>query len=458
MDEMKKLICLLLALCLTGAAALADSVRYSDCDLDKELLLSVYNASVDENGNFTALTPKARAVETMFLSKTSTYAAGGMLMFSTEIEGNFETGVSYPVLKIMYAGSAPLNAGTVMFSVGGVRYDVSVVSTVTNQGRTRIETLRAYLDENGFALLDAIREAKKASVTILGNDQYTQTAEKTAYYASQKLEISAESLDALDLPEGTPDFSSYAFREISEKAFEAKYGKMTRIEKYDLNTACSYPLDKTFGLAADTAPAATIKGVQDLLKENGFMVGASTTQMNADMISAVKTAQRYYGLNATGYADAKLIEKLENHAEMAACVREEEKTEYAYSTDDVAFSVNSWWFADRAETTVPGNGVSVSDKDNVLLIADGDIASYALKSLSLSWEVKAEAVLDDKWAFPASIYVETQEGSVLSTTLSMLREGRMLIVSEIPENAAEGGSWTLKISCGGQEFILGLSK
>ena len=456
---MKKLLALFLALCAIGLSAHADSVSFSDCDLDENLLVTVFGAETDENGNFTVKTPKAKAVEKMFLAKVPTYAAGGMLMFASEVEGNFETGVSYPVLKIMYAGSAPLSAGTVMFAIGSDRYDVSVVSESVNQGKNRIEVLRAYLDETGFELINAIKTAGKASVTLLGNDQYTQSAEKMAYYTSQKLEISAESLGALELPEGTPDYSNYAFDDLSEKAFEARYGKMTLIEKYDLNTACAYTLDKTFGLAADTAPSATIKAVQDLLKENGFMVGATTTQVNADMISAVKTAQSYYGLTATGYADAKLIEKLENHAEMADVSSVRADTAYAYKTESAAFSLDSWWFADRAETTVPGRGVTVSDKDNTLLIVDGDIASYALKSLSLSWEVKAEAVLNGKWTFHASIYVETQEGSVLSTTLSMLREGRMLITAEIPKNVSGAmGEWTLRISVGGQEFEMQLVK
>ena len=108
---------------------------------------------------------------------------------------------------------------------------------------------------------------------------------------------------------------------------------------------------------------------------------------------------------------------------------------------------------------MPGGGVSVSDKDNVLLIFDGEIASHALKSLSLSWEIKAEVVKDGKYAFPCAIYTETQEGSVFSTTLGMLREGRLVIVCEIPETISDiDGEWTLNVSVGGEEFALNLSK
>ena len=93
------------------------------------------------------------------------------------------------------------------------------------------------------------------------------------------------------------------------------------------------------------------------------------------------------------------------------------------------------------------------------MIFDGEIASRALKSLSLSWEIKAEAVMDGKYVFPCAIYTETQQGAVLSTTLGMLREGRLVIVSEIPGSVSEmEGEWTLNVSVGGEEFALQLTK
>lgn len=455
---MKKLCCLMLSVLLC-ACAFAESIPFADTALDKAALTARYGAVSDENGGFTAMSPKAKALETLFIGKIATYAAGGMLMFNAQVEGNFETGISFPVLRIVYAGGAPLNANTVMFSVNGEVYALSVVSNVTNYGRYRVETMKAYLNEEGFALLESLKNSDEADVTILGNDQYTQEAKKAQFYASQKLEISAECLTALDLPEGVPDFADYDLKALSEKAFEAKYGKETKIEKVDTAIDCGMQLDKTFYLAADNAPGATIKAVQDLLKKNGFMAGTTGMQMTSDMISAVKAAQGYYGLDVTGYADARLIKMLNENLPVQAKTEENASVAYAFATDQISFNVNRWWLADRAETTYPGGGVYVSDSDNVFVVFDGEIASRALKSLSLSWEVKAELVKDGKYAFPCAVYTEVQGGSVLSTTLGVLREGRLIIVCEIPDAISDmDGEWTLTISESGNVFELNLAK
>ncbi len=456
---MMKKLCILMLAVLMCASAFAESIPFADTALDKDALIARYGAATDEMSGFVAMSPKAKALETLFNGKIATYAAGGMLMFNVQVEGNFETGVSFPVLRIVYAGGAALNANTVMFSVNGEVYALSVASNVTNYGRYRLETMTAYLNEEGFDLVNSLAASDDAAITILGSDQYTQEAKKAQFYASQKLEISAECLTALKLPAGVPDFSAYALGELSESAFLAKYGKETEIKKVDTAIDCGMQLDKTFFLAADNAPGTTIKAVQDLLKENGFMAGTTGMQMTSDMVSAVKAAQGYYGLDVTGYADALLINTLKENTPVQAEDKENAPVRYAYTTDQISFSVNAWWLADRVETTMPGGGVSVSDQDNVFVVFDGEIASSALKSLSLSWEVKAELVKDGKYAFPCAVYTEAQAGSALSTTLGVLREGRLIIVSEIPDTISEmDGEWTLKISESGNEFELKLAK
>lgn len=439
--------------------ALSEGIPFAGTGLDKDTLISRYGAVADENMDFVAMSPKARAIETLFYGKIQTYAAQGMLMFNVQVEGNYETGVSYPVLRIVYAGNQYLKANTVMFNAGGEVYSVSVQSTESNAGRYRVETMKAYLSEEGFALVKSLANAKSAAVTILGDEQYTQSASVSQYYGNPKLEISAECLSALSLPEGTPDFLHYDLKALSEKAFYAKYGKETKITKVDASAECAYTLDKTFFLAADNAPGATIEGVQKLLKKNGFLAGSTGTQMNDAMVSAVKAAQGYYGLDVTGYADAALINALTENKPVSSEAENRTETAYECVSAQIAFNVNAWWLAECVETTMPGGGVRVSDKDNLFVVFDGEIASHALKSLSLSWEVKAELVKDQKYCFPCSVYTETQAGSALSTTLGMLRAGRLLVVCEIPNTLGDmEGEWTLVVSEGQNEFELKLAK
>lgn len=456
---MKKTIVFILMMILACASAFSEGIPFCDKQLDEAVLTERYGVKADENGDFAAASVKVQAIEKLFYGKIMTYAASGMVMYNVQVEGNFDTGICYPVLRVLYAGNAPLNANTVMFNVDGEVFSVRVSSSVESYGRSKVETMKAYLSEDGFALIRLMKSADKAEITILGDDQYTQTAEKAKFYTSPKLEIAAECLSAMELPVGTPDFAAYSLSALGEKAFAAKYGGETKVEKKNAARECAYALDPVFGLAADKAPQATIKAVQELLKSNGFYVGTTQTQMNADMIASVKAAQGYYGFDVTGYADADLINALSNNAGMADVAKEEKSVSYAHSCDQISFSVNAWWLADKCETTVPGGGVSASDSDNVLLIFDGEIASHALKSLSLSWEVKAEVVKDGKWTFPCAMYTEAQGGSVFSSTLGMLREGRLVIVCEIPETvSAMDGEWVLNVSAGGEVFALPFSK
>lgn len=456
---MMKRMCALVAAVLMCMCAFAEEVPFADTALDRDALTARYAAVPDEKGDFVAMSPKARALETLFNGKIAAYAPTGMLLFNVQVEGNFETGISFPVLRIVYAGNAPLNVNAVMFHADGEVYTVSAASEVTNSGRFRVETMKAYLGEEGFALVNRLRNADDASVTLLGSDQYTQSCKKAQFYASQKLEISAECLTALELPAGVPDFGNYDLRALSEKAFYAKYGKNTKIEKMDTAVDCGLQLDKTFCLAADGAPGATIKAVQDLLKKNGFMAGTTGMQITADMVNAVKAAQGYYGLDVTGYADARLIQALTENKPVQKNAETDAEKAYAHATERISFSVNEWWLADRVETTYPGGGVGVSDRDNVFVVFDGVIASTAVKSLSLSWEVKAELVKDGKYAFPCSIYTEVQEGSTFSSTLGVLKEGRLVILCEIPDVISEmDGEWIVRISEGGNEFELKLAK
>lgn len=456
---MKKPVLLVFMFVLFVSFSAYAQIPYADTDLDFELMAARLGVTKDENGDFTACDIKAQAIENLFYDKIATFAANGMMMFSAAVEGNADTGISYPVLKILYAGPSALNVRYAVFAVDEDRFDVRVTSSVQNVGRYRVETMKAYLTDTGFEMLERIKNAGTVSIALLGDDMYVQKAEKAKFYASQKNEIAAECLDALNMPVGAPDYTVYDLDEIAENAFIAKNGAKTEILVRKVNAVSEYPADKTFGLFGDGAPAASIRSVQELLKGNGFMTGMPATTVSNAMIKAVRSAQAYYGLSVTGFADAALVNALSGERVPAALEKENEKHEYALNADKVAFSIDKWWHAKNAETTVPGAGVKVSDKDNIFMVFDGEIASYALNGLSLSWELKAECILDGKWTFPVSVYVETQGGEAFSTTLGVRRQGRLVMTCEIPETlVSEPGEWTIKVMVGDWEHEMKLVK
>lgn len=457
---MKRLIALAAALIMLMGCALAEGAEYAACGLDGVRILKYASFSENEDGFFSYKTPKAQAVENVFNDRAQAIAGNGLLAFFTEVQGNAETGVSYPVLKVIYAGGIELKADYIAFVIDGVRYDFACARAASSLGRYRAETLTVYLDASGLEFVKKLSEAEKVSVALLGADMFIMNIENRETYANQRLEIAGESLEALSLPDGAPDYNAYAFSDEAKALFESKYGEVTDKAYAEAMAECEIVLDKTFGLAADGANGNSIRAVQRLLKQAGFYQAAEGTVVTPVMIDAVKSAQTYYGLMPTGYADARLIGILNGSVEPE--VTEEtalEKAAYDYETDKANFSLNRWWTARRADTTALTGGVSAQNKDNVLVIADGDIAATGLEAMSLSWEAGAELVLNDTYSFPANLYAETNGGEILSTTLDVCARTRLLFVAEVPEYLfEEDAEWTAKIRIGLGEFEIELLK
>ena len=456
---MRKVLALALVMLLAFAACAETAVPFAGKGVDMQAVEMQTGAVYRADGGYSAVSYEANALIRLFYEKIPTYAGGGMIYAYASLEGNRDTGVCYPCLNVLYAGPTALNAEYVMFAFDNVRYDVRVSSSVSQNGRYKVETMKAFLTSEGLEMLEKLNGAEKADVTVLGSDQYRQLLDTKASYANQKNELGGKSLSALALPIGAPDFSGYRLTDLALEAFENAYGIETVYSVCDLSVKSAIEGDRVFGLIADGASAVSIRAMQELLVKKGFMAGAVTSTVTHGMISSVKSAQAFFALPETGYADAKLISLL-SADEMVYKPSSDEKAEIGklIGNDNISMNISSWWTAARVETTVSGGGVSVSDKNNVFIAADGYVKSNALKNLSLSWEVTAEMVLDGKWSFPANLYVETQAGEALSANLGMLYEGRLIVTCEVPLNAADSGEWVLMIHEGADTFEFALER
>lgn len=458
---MKKILAIAAALVMLFTAAAETAIPFAGMGADVRAMSVQKGFSVNEDGSFVCKTVETGALEALFYEKVPNYAGGGMVYMYVSLEGNLNTGIVWPCLNILYAGANALDADYVMLNAGGVRYDIAVASSVKQSGRYKVETLKAFLNEDGLRLVNTLSECTDAMLTILGRDQYTQKLDAGAYYGNQKNELAGKSLSALKMPVGAPDFAAYGLSDLALTAFEEKYGIETYFAAADPAAQCAFATDKNFGLIADGSNANAIRDMQELLVEKGFMAGAVSTVVTAGMIEGVKAAQIYFDLPATGYADAKLVSLLSEEVLSPVCEEEkaEEKCEYQVVNEDVSIRIDRWWNALRADTTLGGGSVSVSNKDNVLFVLDGSICSTAIKNLSLSWEITGELIYEDKWAFPASLYAETQAGEAFSASLGILSESRLVIVCEVPEGASEGdGEWELVIRTGADEYRFVLQK
>lgn len=455
---MKKITTFILAILFLTSLAMAEDIKRADTALDERELSRYLSYSEDENGCFSVKNAKAAAIEQLFYDKLGTLGAKGLLAFYTEVNGSANTRISYPVLKVLYAGNDDIQADYISFAFDGVRYDLCCSHESEKIGKVIVQKHTVYLDQAGFDFISKLENAKSVDVALLGSGQYIQEVDKKdAYGTNVKQELAGESLKALGMVTGAPDYAAYDFAEDAKAVFEAKYGKKYLVNTSELTTESVIKLDAEFGLVVKESNTASIRAFQKLLKSAGFYQGAEDGKITQILLEGVKSAQAYYGLPQTGYADALLIEYLNGKEYQMARESYASKPQYDFVTAQAQFALNRWWLADEVQTTVPGNGVKVVNKDNVLVVADGDILSINSSATSLSWEISAKLVINESYTFPAVLYVEAQNGEVFQPTLDIYQQSRLVFVSEVPDYMLNSNNvLKIRISSGDEEFVMKL--
>ncbi len=448
---MKKILAVCLAACLFISSAFALELERADTGADFAALKNACGYTVDANGDFFATNDKGAALEDLFSERLAAYASAGIVYFRLETHGNVNTGVCYPVLKIVYASQTPLNTRAVSFALNGSRYDFAVSRASQSIGRVRAETLTVFLDSDGLLFVNELSAAAKFGISLMGDGQFTLNAEKRQTYATPRLELAAESAGALTLADGSPDFADYPFFAQANAVYLNKTGIEPEMSKASISEKCAVTLDDEFGLLGDGSRGASVRDVQKLLCDSGFLAGSEGATVTEEMRAAVRRAQARYGMIQTGYADAALINALGTPAQ---AVREAtSELTYECESAEIMFSLDRWWTANAVSTSVPLEIKARASKDNSLIIADGFIKSVHTDALSLSWEVTAEITYAEKWTFPAFLYCETDAGEKLSTTLGILQKSRLICVCEVPEYLLDApADWKLKISAGDKSF------
>lgn len=448
---MKKMLVLLLAVMIFFASAFAQTLPRAQISTDLKKLKLYADWTQNDDGTFAARSQAAAIVKEAFQSRIGTYGSGGLLAFYAELEGNVNTMVFSPVLRILYAGTGASGIRAVSFAFDGTRYDFAVSGTGSYHGRVRVETLSVLLDEEGCAFLQTLSKATQVNVGLWGNGQYTTAIERGAAHMNPRQELATESLKAVLLPDGagTPAADAFAqqkWNQYHADADNAVYMETTKI-------AVSDTADAAFGLLIEGASVTAIRQAQETLIDAGYMFGTAGANVTDDMISAVLRAQRHYGRLQTGYADPALIRAIERKDEIVLSEKKTVQPTYTCTADEARFTLNRWWTANAVSTQMSDALRERTDADNVLVIADGEIQGLRERALALTWETEATLLYNDKYAFPANMYCETNGSTAFSGTLNMLARSRLVVTAEVPAYLMdEAGSWKLRITVGANQF------
>ena len=450
--RLKKLLCCLLCLSLVAFSALGESIPRASGRLDVDALARYDSWTEERNGDFTVSGDAASQLERTYRERADRNGLSDALMFEMVLEGNAQTGVAYPALRVLYTGRTAASPRALLITLE----DTTCAFPLNAEARTgaRVEAGVCYLNAEALSFLSRLSEAREASVCLLGNGQLIVEAKmRDDYYPSAAVEFAAESLRALRLPDGAPDFTAYGLEELARQAFGARHGDVRLPELRQKGASGSVTTDAVFGLIGAGVTADAVRDTQALLAARGFMKTGTGRVINDDMRAAVLRAQKRYGLLETGYADARLLNLLSGATAEGTAAEATEAYVYTQTAEKANFSLRRWWTASGVDTTQTGSLKTASDADNVLLVADGVIQNRSAEALSLSWDVSATCTYDGQWSFPANVYCEKNGGESFAGTLGILARTRLVVACEVPAYLLEeGGAWTLTLKLGEEAF------
>jgi len=381
-----------------------------------------------------------------------------MCAFHLAVEGNVQTGVWSPVLKLYYVhGPRPVNARAVSLVAAGMRCDLAASSQQVAHGRIRAEVVTAPLTHQATQALQALAGEENLSLRLLGEEIYT--ASITLHGKTERDVIQGASLaglkDGLALLE-TAGLASYALWDLSAAAWESRYGFAPAFAACPVaNTLRGAVVNDPFGMVLPGDSGDAARAAQALLAEYGFLSERESRQFSLQAAQAARRAQRYLGLIETGCVDAPL------EAALAAGRSAQEQVVPTLHTlgETAAVALSRFWFARAVSASANEESTcTVHNSDNLLLVADGFIRSLAQRQLHLFMQLEALVIANGQTAFPAELVCQTNQGAQLDTLLLPLAQSRLIVYAEVPAYLAQDPSitWTVQLTADGHnlEFLL----
>ena len=463
---------LALTACSAGAGAQAE-LRNTAPIVDLSALKAQQAFILDEATGAWSLTPNAaQAALDALASGYGRGSAAGTLFFCVTLEGSAELNTLTPMLNMYFIGGAEVNAGAASLLLDGVRYDFELAGETSAVGAYRAEVMRAPLNADGIAMLRALAGADEFDVMLHGATkayEFSVKLEADGDYANARAEMQAASvtcvraaLDILDaLGGGAGDGGSISAWEEATGA-KCAYAATT----ISAQPRVSLKLDEDFDLIKPGDSSNSVRELQKLLCEAGYMYVEPTTKYSSQTRAAVRRAQRELGFVPTGSADAALISALDGgtpdapEAEPAAAAagavtaagEVAAEAGVTYGVDGAArLRLDGYRFARSVQPSRGDESTALraADADNLLIVFEGELTSLAAASADLTWDYGAALTFDGRYGYECSMAVEQDGGASFGSTVLPLGGGRLLVYAEVPSALAQqAGTWTLTLTLG----------
>ena len=454
---MKKLISLILALMLLTGGALAMERASVAPDWDS---LEKYAAFEETGTVWTVRSNQTQAALNKISAETAPY--NGYAFFGMELTGDKETGLIVPVLAFYYAGSVELNGEIVSIAVDGARYDLALAKEVIQLGKNRVERLTAPLDADGLYMVHEILNCEEPAILLQGDTAFEMEPMQQEIYENSREEMAAASLSGLsEMLYEFEKLGDYGLWDLNEIWWERTRGVEPKMNRTALPAeeeieVGGIKLEAPMYMLSRQNSGEKVRKLQELLADQGYMMGKADGSYGGGSIRAVRAAQKFLGLMETGCADENLISILTGEAPVLDGTAEDSMmaatAELLIAEGLCEMTVERSWMADAVESE-GGERRTAADKDDTLIIWEGTVKNLSAEELDFYWQLSATAKLGE-YEYPCVLVCERNEGASLTSALPPLGEARMLIFAEIPETAAANTGWTLEIEAEDTVFVI----
>lgn len=428
----------------------------------------------------------AQLFRTITAGSTRNFMSAGACVMYPGVRGNSALNLTEVVLNVCLLRNRPLNVDSLSIIVDGVRYDFLGAAKRESIGSYACERFELPMDAEGMRMLAAM-STKGFAVTIYGNGRFYRTSVNPSIEApSAKQVFEAQSMGLVQGLLNELSMIDYNLWDLNEAHWFNGRGKMARVELDKGAYADTLPkLDHVFRQLVSNEQAA-VRSMQQLLRDTAFYAGNIDGRYGAATRTAIREAQKYYGLLETGQADRILIERLAEHyaaGEPMVALREAQsvdpnarvqaEADVLYRCDGVAeLSINRFWLASkltpsRAQTITPistatprppatptptqspvAQFITPANASNRLLIFDGEMTNLHTATIFLPLDIQAEAVVNGQYTFPLAVRAETSAGTAFGTQLLPLGSARIILYTEIPPeiNGGDISGMSIKIT------------
>lgn len=458
---MKKIAAVLLAASLVLSAASAETLNRATQGVSLRRL-ECYTGYTQEGETWQSHGVLADAALYYMEQRAGDLAYQGASLFFLELSGSESLGLIVPRLEMYYVGNTLTEATAVSIGFDGQRYDLDVAREETTIGGRRAEKLTAYLNADGLDMLRALQSADEATVRLHGKQVYTTTLTR-AESTQVKRRLESASLSASEdmLAElNALHMDEYGLWTLSENAYKQQYGDFYPMTASALDGEVEgFRLD-ALGQMTRGDSGESVRALQSLLIEKGFLLGAPDNAYGEATAVAVRRAQTYYGLRPTGSCDVALLSCLRGESLAVPLATEGDTAVSEGAQGACTATLRRYYLASAASASAQPLTIAraVTNADNTLVIAEGEIVNRSTEEVNLYWQMTGTLKIGE-CAYKAEALCESNEGESLDSALLPLAGGRLLVVAEIPKSAClETGEWTLTLTMGEQTWEYALER